>query len=40
MAGKAEKKNNTRSRIISREQHMVVKSHALQIENYSLSFLE
>lgn len=26
--------------IISREQHMVVKSHALQIENYSLSFLE
>lgn len=26
--------------IISREQHLVVKSHALQIENYSLSFLE
>ena len=26
--------------IISREQHLVVKSHALKIENYSLSFLE
>lgn len=26
--------------IISQEQHLVVKSHALQIENYSLSFLE
>lgn len=26
--------------IISQEQHLVVKSHALQIENYSLNFLE
>lgn len=26
--------------IISQEQHLVVKSHALKIENYSLSFLE